>query len=318
MDSYGFQSELSLGNQHNEAITNLNRQIRLNNQMEIKKHQNDITQAKNSVANLNTGTRVAETSLEGIAGQVASRGKDFQALGKVGQALPEVAGAVARGTEKFVVGGLQAGVEGVSRQVPKLFGQTAMDTGEASTFGNLFKSDTELAKGGDLAASLRVTEAAESGEKLKDIGEFLTKNVSKGATIGEKAGSIGKLGIASTGLSVGMGLADGIEDLSAGKIVGNNTAERVSNVAGMVSGGLEAVGTALDLTGVGAPVGVALNLIGGLAGAVGTGADIVGEAEEKGEAEKKVQTIASSPAPQEKLQAVSDIASSGALVKSAN
>ena len=109
-----------------------------------------------------------------------------------------------------------------------------------------------------------------------------------------------------------MGLADGIEDLSAGKIVGNNTAERVSNVAGMVSGGLEAVGTALDLTGVGAPVGVALNLIGGLAGAVGTGADIVGEAQ------KKVQTIASTPAPQEKLQAVSDIASSGALVKSAN
>ena len=58
-----------------------------------------------------------------------------------------------------------------------------------------------------------------------------------GESIGEKAGSIGKLGLASTGLRVGMGLMDAVDDIESGKIQGKNSAERVSNVAGMVSGG---------------------------------------------------------------------------------
>ena len=271
MDSYGFESELSLGNQHNNAITMLNRQIRLNNQLEIKKHTNDITQAQNSVANLNTATKVTEDIGEGIAGQVASKGKDFQAVGKVIKSTPQIGEAILNKTEDILY--------------PE---ETAIKG---------FRNETSL---------------------LKDAGTFLSENVSKGVSIGEKASSIGKLGIASTGLAVGMGLADGIEDLSAGKIVGNNSAERISNVAGMASGGLEAVGTALDLTGVGAPVGVALNLLGGLAGAVSGVSDIVGQSEEKGKAEKNVQTISKAPVPQQKLQSISDIASSGALVKTAN
>ena len=114
-----------------------------------------------------------------------------------------------------------------------------------------------------------------------------------------------------------MGILDAVDDLKAGKIEGNNSAERVSNVAGIASGGLEAVGTALDLTGVGAPVGVALNLLGGLAGAVSGISDIVGEEEEKGKSIQKEQTLQKAPVPQEKLQSLVATGTSGAQVKSA-
>ena len=110
---------------------------------------------------------------------------------------------------------------------------------------------------------------------------------------------------------------DAVDDIESGKIQGKNSAERVSNVAGMVSGGLEAVGTALDLTGVGAPVGVALNLLGGLAGAVSGISDIVGEEEEKTQSEKKQAELQKAPVPQEKLQALTDVGSTGAEVKQA-
>ena len=157
-----------------------------------------------------------------------------------------------------------------------------------------------------------------NGKSLENFDfNFLKANVSVGATIGEKASSIGKLGIASTGLSVGLGVLDAVDDLESGKIEGNNTAERVSNVAGMVSGGLEAVGTALDLTGIGAPVGVALNLAGGLAGLIGGVSDIVGEEQEKTKSQTKLKSLQSAPVPQEKLEALTATGTAGAQVKSA-
>ena len=275
MESMGFNSVLGMGNAHNDSIVSLNRQIRFNNQQEINKHTNDITQAKAGVDNLNTNTNLSETIGEGVLGQVASKGKDFQAVGNVIKSAPKIGEAVLNTTEDLLFGKEQFAIQGVRDET----------------------AGTDL---------------------LNSAKTFLTDNVSKGLSIGDKASSIGKLGIVSTGLSVGMGLADGIQDLSAHKIVGDNTAERISNVAGMASGGLEAVGTALDLTGVGAPVGVALNLLGGLAGAVSGVSEVVGESEDKGTAVKNLQTVTNTPVSQEKLQSVSDIASSGALVKSAN
>ena len=271
----GFNSVLGMGNAHNDSIVNLNRQIRFNNQQEINKHTNDITQAKAGVDNLNTNTNLSETIGEGVLGQVASKGKDFQAVGNVIKSAPKIGEAVLNTTEDLLFGKEQFAIQGVRDET----------------------AGTDL---------------------LNSAKTFLTDNVSKGLSIGDKASSIGKLGIVSTGLSVGMGLADGIQDLSAHKIVGDNTAERISNVAGIASGGLEAVGTALDLTGVGAPVGVALNLLGGLAGAVSGVSEVVGESEDKGTAVKNLQTVTNTPVSQEKLQSVSDIASSGAVVKSAN
>ncbi len=221
MEAYGFSNVLSMGNQHNQGIIDLNRQIRMSNAKMYEKHKDDITQASKSIEASATPEKETETIAETIGGQVASKGKDFEAVGKVIKSTPKIGEAILNTTEDILY--------------PE---ETAIKG---------FRGETSL---------------------FKDAGTFLSENVTKGVSIGEKASSIGKLGIASTGLSVGMGLADTVEDLSAGKIVGNNTAERISNVSGMASGGLEALGTALDLTGVGAPVGVALNLLGGLAGAV--------------------------------------------------
>lgn len=278
MESYGFNSVLSMGNQHNENILRTNELIRQSNAEMLKQRQEDITNEKNSQSNLE-GEQTKDIA-ETVAGQVASKGKDIEAVGRVVGATvkraPEIGEAVLNKTEDF------------------LFGK---DSGFAIQG---LRDETTVGK-----------------DLLDSAKDFLKTNVSVGESIGEKAGSIGKLGIASTGLSVGMGILDAVDDLKAGKIEGNNAAERVSNVAGMVSGGLEAVGTALDLTGVGAPVGVALNLLGGLAGAVSGISDIVGEEEEKGKSIQKEQTLQKAPVPQEKLQSLVATGTSGAQVKSA-
>ena len=54
MDSYGFNSVLSMGNQHNEGILKLNEQIRQSNAVAISKRQEDITKQAASQANLET------------------------------------------------------------------------------------------------------------------------------------------------------------------------------------------------------------------------------------------------------------------------
>ena len=270
MDSYGFNSVLSMGNQHNEGILKLNEQIRQSNAVAISKRQEDITKQAASQANLETSQ---EKSIgEAVGGQVASKGKDIQAVGKVIKSAPQIGEAVLNATEDALFGREQFAIQGV-------------------------RDDTA---GSDL---------------LNSAKSFLQENVSVGESIGEKASSIGKLGIASTGLTIGLGALDLADDLESHKIVGNNSAERLSNEAGIVSAGLELAGTAMDLTGVGAPIGVALNLAGGLAGLVSGGSEVVGEEQEKQASQQDVSNLQKSPVPQQKLASLSNVESSGAVVR---
>ena len=270
MDSYGFNSVLSMGNQHNEGILKLNEQIRQSNAIAISKRQEDITKQAASQANLETSQ---EKSIgEAVGGQVASKGKDIQAVGKVIKSAPQIGEAVLNATEDALFGREQFAIQGV-------------------------RDDTA---GSDL---------------LNSAKSFLQENVSVGESIGEKASSIGKLGIASTGLTIGLGALDLADDLESHKIVGNNSAERLSNEAGIVSAGLELAGTAMDLTGVGAPIGVALNLAGGLAGLVSGGSEVVGEEQEKQASQQDVSNLQKAPVPQQKLASLSNVESSGAVVR---
>ena len=270
MDSYGFNSVLSMGNQHNEGILKLNEQIRQSNAVAISKRQEDITKQAASQANLETSQ---EKSIgEAVGGQVASKGKDIQAVGKVIKSAPQIGEAVLNATEDALFGKEQFAIQGV-------------------------RDDTA---GSDL---------------LNSAKSFLQENVSVGESIGEKASSIGKLGIASTGLTIGLGALDLADDLESHKIVGNNAAERLSNEAGIVSAGLELAGTAMDLTGVGAPIGVALNLAGGLAGLVSGGSEVVGEEQEKQASQQDVSNLQKAPVPQQKLASLSNVESSGAVVR---
>lgn len=271
MESYGFNSTISNGNQSNRDILELNKQIKKQNNDLITRHKEDIVKANTKVAQYDTdeGKTLAET----IGGQVASKGKDLQATGKVIKSTPQIANLVLNKTEDVLFGG-----------------------------------DTAI-------AGARID--ATSGEDLLNSAkDYLKAGVSVGKSVGEKASSIGKLGIASTGLTVGLGLMDAVDDIDSGKIEGKNSAEKVANIAGMVSGGLEGVGTALDLTGVGAPAGVALNLLGGVAGLVGGASQLLGESQERKQAVQQQQQIQNTAPTQQKLQSLQNIESSGAVVKS--
>lgn len=142
----------------------------------------------------------------------------------------------------------------------------------------------------------------------------LKNATSVGANFAERAASVGKIGLAGSALSVGTGLMDGINDLVNHKIVGKNTAEKASNITGMAAGLLEGAGTALDLTGFGAPVGVALNVLGGLAGLVSGGAEAYGQAEEKTRANANTATLQNATVKPQKLSGVNT--GGGSVVKS--
>jgi len=190
----------------------------------------------------------------------------------------------------------------------KVLGRTGQAIGKAFTAKQPASKLVQLeTAGGDLGKSTNV---------LSDTAADLMKLTTKGANIAEKAKSAGALGLGSAGLSVGIGALDAIDDIESGKIEGNNTAEKISNVAGIASGGLEALGTTLDMTGVGAPVGVALNLLGGLTGLVSAGADLIGEAEEKSQAQQKVAQVQREVVPLQQKIGIQDVASTGAEVKS--
>jgi hypothetical protein len=114
----------------------------------------------------------------------------------------------------------------------------------------------------------------------------------------------GVLGLGATALGVGLGAKDVIDDIVDGKIDGKNAEEKISNVSTIASGALEGIGTALDLTGAVAPVGVALQAVGGIIGLFGSAEDIAGEEKEKKQAQAQVEALQKAPPVQEKLQAV--------------
>jgi len=101
--------------------------------------------------------------------------------------------------------------------------------------------------------------------------------------------SLDSLGKAGEGLAVVGGVQDVLDDAEGGfnKL---NTAEKVSNVAGITAGatglaslttGLESAGAMLDATGIGAEIGVGLQVAGGIASGVSAISDYVGSKEKQ-------------------------------------
>ena len=202
-------------------------------------------------------------------------------------------GVLADATEKYVIGGAAKGLEGIHEGIYNL-SKTEKSPLFVKQEPSLLKSDAQIVKEdpSNLPAVFRESRRAARGTTLgEDVSGFLKTAGAAGETVGARAASIGKLGLASTGLTIGLGVMDGVEDIESGKIQGNNSAERISNVATQISGALEGVGTALDLTGVGAEAGVALNLLGGAVGLVGGAAEAIGEVQEEKSAKQKVQQV---------------------------
>lgn len=255
---------VSSGNSANQAALERNRQIRENFKLNKKQYTQDIGAAKQKVASFQAP--VTTDVGEAVAGQVAAKGK------------PLVIGAKAAvGTAKGVVETGKSVLGSFTTKVPV---QRAIRVETAG--GNLAK---------------------ESG-LVNDFSKSLKSAASVGTTVAERAGSIGKLGLGATGLGVALGAKDVVDDIVNRKIDGNNAAEKVSNVSNIAAGALEGLGTALDLSGVAAPVGVALQAAGGLVGLFGAGSDLVGEEEEKKKAQGTLSSLQKAPPVQEKIQAV--------------
>jgi hypothetical protein len=280
MSHYGFDASQGF-NDLNQGILDQNRMIRADNRRRIQEHQEDITNSAKAVSNLNTQGREEETLGEALGGQIASKGKDIQAVGKAGQFAITRAGDI--------------GSALINATEDAMTPSDNLDKPAISYF--------------------RLNTNNVGGDAYDGAVDFLKGATSKGETIAERGKSLGKLGGLATGLTIGAGALDTYNDIETGKIVGKNTAEKVGNVAGIVSGGLEGLGTALDLTGVGAPVGVALNLLGGLTSLAGAGADIVGEEEEKTSAQDKVKQVVSQQPQLAQQEAIKVGGDTGAEIK---
>ena len=312
MESYGYGADLAMGNQLNERILESNRLTRLRNAKSLVDKQDDITKAKEREGSIiqDDNEQEVKTIGEATLGQIGSKGKDIEATYKTITSIPKVITEATPAAEKYLVGGANALVDGA--------------TGNFQTAKDLFKSDAQLIQEGNADLEVGMREATRLTNKAKgvtsagqDLASYLKAGVSVGETAGEKLKNMGKLGALGTGLTVGTGILDTVDDLRAGKIEGNNTAEKFSNVADITAGALEAIGTGLDMTGVGAPIGVALNLLGGVVSLAGGVADIVGEDEDKTQAKKQELKVQATPVPQQKLEALQTLGTTGAEVKTA-
>lgn len=183
----------------------------------------------------------------------------------------------------------------------------------------------ETTRGGateDLVSNL-VRRAGATDETASKAGNLVTRAVK---SIGTEGGALGEgISGALKGATILTGGYDLGKDIFGGKgsfsqLGGKGfTADKVSNVANIASGGLEAAGLALDATGVGAVAGVPLQALGLISGAVGLGAgligDITGEKKQKA-AVKAMPTISpSAKAPQQKAPAFQSAFQGGQLVQ---
>lgn len=102
----------------------------------------------------------------------------------------------------------------------------------------------------------------------------------------EKLGKFGGIagGLANVGMSVASDLHGGFHNM--------NESEKIGNVSSIIGGSAEAIGGILDATGVGATIGVPLQVLGGFANIVGglfsTGGDIASEQKKKQEEQNTI------------------------------
>ena len=139
----------------------------------------------------------------------------------------------------------------------------------------------------DLVSNL-ARSAGASDEVAGKAGNLVSRGLK---AIGTEGGVLGEgLSGALKGATILTGGYDAVKDIADPKSFGKlDTGDKVSNIAGIVSGGLETAGLAATATGLGAPVGAVLEGLGLLSGAVGLGAGLIGDIT----GEKKQQTAVS-------------------------
>ena len=171
--------------------------------------------------------------------------------------------------------------------------------GVSSAVGNAISSGTQAV--GDVGSAVSEGATALAGGDVGGVAGALAKG---SGGISKISGALDSLGKAGEGLSVLSGGSDLLDDMSGG-FSKMNTGEKVGNIAGITSGvfgagslagSLESAGAMLDATGIGAEIGVGLNVAGAIAGGISALGDYIGS-KEKQKKQAPRPTPVSAPTP---------------------
>ena len=270
---------------------------------------------------------VAERGAENLEGYGAvSKAKDeageFLAnarnVYRVGKAVSKNVGEVNNAMKSYKASqGVKSAVKGGSG----LYDMTGADINAVRDFnkalpvtaGNNISKFTDTVKAGSQALKDTAT-AGSVADTVKGVSKVYSS-----AKAG--LGAVDAIGKSAEGLNVVSGASDALDDIEGG-FSKMNKAEKVGNVAGITSGvfsagtlagSLEAGGAMLDATGIGAELGLALNVAGAVAGGVSALADYMG-----GEGKQKTQIAkpktAAAPTPQSAPSKISSLQSGGVAV----
>lgn len=297
MDLYGINNAIQTSNDYikgfNDNVSKIND---LNDAMQLQrerdssslKEMTDVDIAKdaitNAVSGYGFGNSAKNWSKFSKAQKLANISSDISDAIKTASKQPEIE----KGRQIAIQSGLVRGEDGVWR---KPEGQPAQAPEQRVEEVQEPEPQQEQV---EQSAKEDETLEVEPAEISKPEEEAESKSlVSKALNItDETAETIGKVGGGLAGVA---NIATGITSDLHGGWGRMNTAEKIGNVGGIVGGSAEALGTALDMTGVGAVVGVPLQVLGGLTSLVSGlftgGGDIVKDEAQK----KKVDDQASKP-----------------------
>tara|TARA_R110002167_G_scaffold138624_2_gene325945 strand:+ start:76 stop:966 length:891 start_codon:yes stop_codon:yes gene_type:complete len=283
MFSYGFRQEASYGNS-SEKFNRINQERNVKNALARTAKINDITSAVATNAAVDPVQRQVEDVGKQTIGVAAIDTDKVRAVGKSAQVLAKQAGPVV----------LDA-LDSFDRAVLQPSG------------GSVMRSVMNMSQADRAAES--ATSAATEG-----VGDILRAG---GAASKAAATTSSKLiGGAASGLSVGLGAIDLIQDVASGKIQGDNPAERDSNIETIAAGALETAGLTLDSSVIGIPAGIALNLAGAAVGVISGISELVGQSEAKSDSEKAVAKAKSEQVVKLPELAIPDAASgAGAVIR---
>ena len=234
---------------------------------------------------------------------------------KVGKAVSKNVGEVNNAMKSYKAGSLAAKGGSGLYDMAGATGSAASDFNKALgvTAGKGLSNFTDTVKAGAQA----VKDTATAGS----VGEAVSGATKVYSSATKTLGALDSIGKSAEGLNVVSAGSDILDDAEGGfsKL---NKAEKVGNVAGITSGvfsagtlagSLEAGGELLDATGIGAEIGLGLNIAGAIAGGVSAVADYIG-----GEKKQKTQiakpTAAPTPTQQQAPAKVSALQSGGVAV----
>ena len=270
---YGLNHTLGMSN-INDSISMQNRNIAIANENTRNTYINDVAKQKKAKSDSEGDTAGLEQSQEGTDAKTAVSSGEF---GKI--AIPAL-----------------------FKKIPLV--KSNIDPSAVTILAdpNNTLGTAEAVKAGEDAKGVPVVQATEVSEDVLQAGSGLAKGGEdaisevKGLSGFAKAGAVLEAGEGA--LAIGDDISLDIKTGKFDQIAGNNDWEKVSNVSDIAGGAavtLLGIGTVLDASIVGAPVGLALQGLAAAAGIVSGITDYIGEQKEKSEVKPPPAAVKAPP-----------------------